>query len=100
MTKTYRRRDNLIEDRCLKLQSKELGIMWEQSRIQIPLDGGKVERVVLKSRMVAHDNNGKYSESGEQREVFRWRIATLGWATWPILPDSDTLTMREPSLDT
>ena len=70
MTKTYRRRDNLIEDRCLKLQSKELGIMWEQSRIQIPLDGGKVERVVLKSRMIAHDNNGKYSESGEQREVF------------------------------
>jgi hypothetical protein len=45
--------------------------MWEQSRIQIPLDGGKVERVVLKSRMVAHDKNGKYSESGEQREVFR-----------------------------
>ena len=74
--------------------------MWEQSRIQIPLDGGKVERVVLKSRMVAHDNNGKYSESGEQREVFRCRIATVGWTIWPILRDSDILTMREQNFDT
>ncbi len=67
--------DEFIEDGSLELKPEKFRIMRKQHRIQIALDGGEVKRVVLKARMVAHDQESKSGEQGQQCQICGGEIA-------------------------
>ena len=67
------KRDELIEDRRLKLQAEKICIVRKQGRVQIPLDGRQVERVVFEAGMVAHDRGRPTAEYGESAPGFGGR---------------------------
>ncbi len=75
MAEADRPRDELVEDRRLKLQPEEFGVVREQRGIQIALDRGQVKRVVLKAGMVAHHQKCKDGEQGQQQQICGREIA-------------------------
>jgi hypothetical protein len=79
MREAYRPRDQLVEDGGLKLQPEEFRIMREQGGIQIALDRGQVERVVLKTGMVAHYQKRKNGQQGQQEQIRRGKVARAQW---------------------
>ena len=68
-------RDQLVEDRRLKLQAKKIGVMRKERRVEVALDGSEVERIILKPGMVAHHYECKYCESAEERQIAQREIA-------------------------
>jgi hypothetical protein len=77
--------DELVEDGGLKLEAEEFRIMRKQGRIEIPLDRRQVKRVVFKARMVAHQEDGKHGERGQQSQIRGRGIALVPWPDGRIL---------------
>src|SRR5208282_3183063 len=58
-------RNQLVENRGLQLHFEEVGVVRIKRGIQVPLDGGQINAVVLDSRVVAlyqHGQGGKYTQ--------------------------------------
>ena len=71
-----RKSDQLIEDCRLKLQSEKIGIVREESRIQIAFDGREIEGIILEAGMVAHQHKSKY---GQPARTSKFRAEKSSW---------------------
>src|SRR4051812_19238483 len=62
----HRIRDYLVKDCGLKLEAKKLGVVRKERRIQVFLNCGKIEGIILKARMVAHHQNSEESQCSQE----------------------------------
>src|SRR5579864_7086921 len=74
MSHANRRRDELVEDRRLKLQTEKISVVRKEGRIQVMLDGSQIKRVVLEPRVVAHNQECNHREEQDRREISRGPI--------------------------
>ena len=58
MTEADARGDQLVIDRGLELQAEEIGVVGEESGIEVLFDGGEVVGVVFEAGVVALDGDG------------------------------------------
>ena len=62
MRAAQRKRDQLVENGRLKLNTKKIGIVREQRWIEVALDGSKVESIILQAGVVSLNQDGKRGE--------------------------------------
>jgi hypothetical protein len=63
MAKVYGLSYDAIKDGESQLESKEVGVVREEQRIEIGFDGGKVDAIVLHAGVIAHDEEAEYCET-------------------------------------
>src|SRR5258708_5406637 len=63
-------RDQLVKYSRLKLQSKEFEVVRIQIGIEVALDGGKIDAIVLHSRVIAVDQEGEQGQDKQNQQDF------------------------------
>ena len=66
--------DELIENSRLKLQTKKIRIVGKQRRIQVALDGGEIESIILEAGVVTEDEHRKQRDEKKDGEFANGRI--------------------------
>jgi hypothetical protein len=66
----------VVKERGLHLETKEVGVVREERRVEAAFDGGEVDGVVFKTGVVAHDQEAECGEQQQRKGLVSEPVAT------------------------